>query len=123
MPECRLCRQRGKTWNGNDPKCAFQNKVFGDNWNCATMNTLRILAEEQGTVHYFDGTHVGIVHFEKEDDPSYCSNHSYFIVMVWYKRRGRVDTAHVLKDDGKKFPLTYKTALEAIEQAKGKVIA
>jgi hypothetical protein len=44
---CKLCNERGKTWNGDDPVCAFENGVFSnDNWNCATMNKLRNISEE-----------------------------------------------------------------------------
>jgi len=43
---CRLCEQRGKTWEGSDPKCAFESYGFShDNWNCATMNRLREIAK------------------------------------------------------------------------------
>ena len=34
MPECTACQNRGKTWQGGDPVCAFPNGVFdSSNWN------------------------------------------------------------------------------------------
>jgi hypothetical protein len=34
-----MCKQRGKTWEGADPQCAFENGIFSsENWNCATAD-------------------------------------------------------------------------------------
>ena len=46
--DCPRCRARGKTWRGSHPRCAFKTpeQVFNpDNWNCATANTIREIAE------------------------------------------------------------------------------
>ena len=52
MPECPLCKKRGKTWEGDDPVCALKNGKFSDdNWNCATMNKLREIAIRLGLTY------------------------------------------------------------------------
>ena len=120
---CRLCKDRGKTWEGSDPRCAFLEttelmttenelrsaKVFsGDNWNCATMNKLRDIARDLPLYWRNDdfGT-FGAVPFEGEYWQGY-------IAMAWYKRRGRTNQAMLMGDGDMPLPLTEEMALEAI---------
>ena len=110
MP-CGMCRERGKTWTGSDPRCAFENGVFNpDNWDCATMNALRERAEELGTDFRDDmaAASIGYVPFESEDGAGY-------VVMTWYKDRGRTGQAIVMWDDEEPRPLTEEDALAALD--------
>ncbi len=78
MNECQMCWELGKTWEGDDPKCAFASGAFSsDNWNCATMNALRDLAEQASSRS--DEERCGVV-------PLHDGS---FIVLGWYKSRGR----------------------------------
>lgn len=108
---CRMCGERGKTWAGSDPKCAFEGSVFsGDNWNCATMNALRGRAEQLGTV-FRDDLAAGSIGYVPFDGPG----GSGYVVMTWYKDRGTTGNAVVLWDDEKPRPLTEEDALAALE--------
>ncbi len=86
MSECERCQKRVKDWNGDDPTCAFLGGVFNiENWNCATMNELRSLAESS-TV-WSEDNNFGVVPYD-----------GLFVLMKWYKRRGRTDFAGVFDD-------------------------
>jgi hypothetical protein len=102
---CDACKQRGKTWKGSDPECAFPNN--GDftpaNWNCATANALRDLVYE------------GQAEMPASVDYRYCEDQKYAAVRVygvdgleggplalwvtWYKNRGGTDQMWLLFDD------------------------
>lgn len=106
---CRRCEERGQTWMGSPPVCAFRH-VDGEsrqdmaqrNWNCATMNALRDkIAENHHQTFYSNDQVLGVL-------PVGAS----FLVLCWYKRRGAVDAAVVLDDEGFQ-PLTLDLA-EAI---------
>lgn len=88
---CKLCRQRGKTWNGDDPKCAFVGE-FADNWNCATLNAIRDIPN-------------GV-------DYQYCDDRKYATIktdgidglglalwVAWYKSRGNTEAMWLLFAD------------------------
>lgn len=95
---CKLCKERGKTWKGEDPTCGFSSGVFGDNWNCATVNAVRDICG--------DG----------EDSPrgidyQYCDDRKYATIKIdhldltgrplalwlsWYKNRGSTDEMWLL---------------------------
>ncbi len=90
---CRLCQERGKTWEGSEPKCAFDNSfnIFNeDNWNCATMNMLREIGENNTIYH---------------DDQNACLlrgvAHDH-VVVSWYKNRGCTEQAYMINGDGVK---------------------
>lgn len=109
MP-CKLCRERGKPWHGDDPRCAFETGVFSpENWNCATMNALRERARELGTTFRDDNAagSIGCVPVETDDFNGY-------VVLVWYKDRGRTGNAILLCDDEPPRPLTEEAALAAL---------
>ena len=97
MP-CKMCRERGKTWAGDDPKCAVPDgKPFNpDNWNCATANAIRNLAGDE----WADKPPPGIQR-EQRDDQTYITiythdvdfpgeTYPWCLWVTWYKRRGRV---------------------------------
>lgn len=97
---CRLCKERGKAWPGDDPRCAFEEGYFGDNWNCATANHIRdIVYEGQNPMP------PGV-------DYQYCEDMKYATVRLpdglniagqpmalwvsWYKSRGETDAMWLL---------------------------
>lgn len=96
---CKACKERGKTWEGSDPRCAFNSERFdSNNWNCATAGLIRdICYEGQKLPH-------GV-------DYQYCDDQKYAIVKVchieglcgalalwvtWYKQRGATDAMLLL---------------------------
>lgn len=112
---CRMCLERGKTWTGDDPCCAFNE--FGafssDNWNCATMNALRQRSRDLGT-HFRDDNaagSIGYVPYETDDDQGY-------IVMTWYKDRGNTQLAWRTSSEPVTYNLTEEVALDALDYSK-----
>jgi hypothetical protein len=108
---CELCEQRGKTWEGSDPTCAFVDGTFTtDNWNCATMNRLREIAEEHNWTHRDDtaSASIGFIPFEGDEESGY-------IVLTWYKRRGQTGNAVVMWDEEPVKPLTLDLATQALK--------
>jgi len=110
---CKMCEERGKTWNGSDPTCAFESPIFSnDNWNCATMNALRDLSEKfsDSWRSYtcrddMDSASVGVLH----------TNDGY-LVMTWYKQRGKTGRAYIVQDDYDVNYLTISVAEDIIKQ-------
>jgi hypothetical protein len=116
MP-CRLYIERGKVWAGDDPKCAFENGVFSsDNWNCATMNRLRMIAEILGTTMRDDNScgSIGYVPVDNDYAPADFDTDGGYIVMTWYKDRGRTGNAVFMTDEGTEL-LTIRHAELAIK--------
>lgn len=88
---CKACKERGKTWGGDDPKCAFKSGQFdSNNWNCATAGLIRDIC--------YEGQE-----FPPGVDYQYCDDQKYSTVKVdhieglggalalwvtWYKQRG-----------------------------------
>lgn len=118
---CRLCKERGKTWEGSDPVCAFENGVFSPkNWNCATMSKLRRLSEGLGNSDRDDDScgSIGYVPLSDNYAPATYEGYGGYIVMMWYKERGRVGNALFITDEGAE-PLTIEHAEIAIKTAEG----
>jgi hypothetical protein len=80
--QCPRCQERIKDWNGDDPKCGFdENGNFLEhNWNCATLNALRELAEENA-VFSDNQNKVSVIQ-------RYDVGHG---ILSWYKSRGQTD--------------------------------
>lgn len=91
MSECERCRKRGKTWPGDDPRCAFLGDgVFrAKNWNCATLNELRDWADIQETVVWSNDQNAAVVTAPRA---------GWHVVLGWYKRRGSTEWAGVLRE-------------------------
>ena len=98
---CDACDKRGKTWEGDDPKCGFSSGVFDENWNCATVNAVRDICYEGQELRS------GI-------DYQYCEDQKYATIKIdhleiddrplalwvsWYKSRGRTDAMWLLFDN------------------------
>jgi hypothetical protein len=120
---CKMCEQRGKTWEGSDPKCAFENEVFSNtNWNCATMNELRRISKELNTYQRDDWScgSIGYVPMDSENAPDDFDTLGGYIVVTWYKDRGRTGNAIFITDE-ETIPLTIKHAELAINNFKGRI--
>ena len=85
---CPACAARGKDWKGQDPTCGFPQGVFSDeNWNCATLNDLRdAVADRQSREHCEEQSCVTVP----------ISDCGEFLVLNWYKNRGRTDGCIVI---------------------------
>lgn len=82
---CKECEKRGKTWSGDNPVCAFPMDYFSiDNWNCATIGLLRDIIGESGNNHYDNNENLGVI-----------PHNGMFLVLTWYKNRGRIETLTV----------------------------
>lgn len=84
---CRRCSERGKAWEGSEPKCSFPDggRFSPEGWNCGTANALRVLVRQ-----------------DEEDSRSVWSEDCVaallpwdgaFVLLTWYKHRGRTDGA------------------------------
>jgi hypothetical protein len=108
MSECFRCKQRGKTWNGGDPKCAFVTGVFDPgNWMCATMNALR------------DAVGENYVWNDDQKAAVLAADEGTFIALSWYKDRGRTEGAWLI-DEGKCYPLGLSDAEKYLRDLKFK---
>jgi hypothetical protein len=97
---CRRCEARGQDWAGDAPKCGFlDGKPFlSSNWNCATLNALRDHAERSQV--YNDDQYAAILPIPDSGE---------FIVLCWYKHRGRTESACVISGSTVR-PLTIRDA-------------
>lgn len=103
-----MCQERGKTWNGADPKCAFPYGVFvSDNWNCATANALRDIAGE-GLCH--EDQHAAIIKAGMDHD-------GFFVALEWYKSRGRTDGIWMMRGDETPRRITIYEAEDIIKES------
>lgn len=121
---CRRCRERGRPSNfGSEPKCAWPDGgAFNpENWQCATANELRDLAYEAVGKNMWDryctrteDESLAVLWVpSREVDGRFCGG-AFFIVMTYYKDRGRTSGIHYALD-GVIRPLTLAEAEEAIE--------
>jgi hypothetical protein len=122
MP-CRECMERRKDWEGDDPKCAFETSVFDPkNWNCATMNKLRSIAsafdpdslpayQSFGWSTRFCDISLAVITVSESDNYG-----ERFVVLSWYKERGRTGQAWVFCEDAEPERLTLEMAEIVIKQ-------
>lgn len=106
--KCPRCLARGKTWTGSNPICGFteRGRFKTDNWNCATLNDLRDLVEPSQI--WSEDDYVAAIP-RGRGEPG-------FLVLCWYKRRGRTDRAFLLSSDWRR-PLTLKEAEAILAEA------
>jgi hypothetical protein len=89
---------RGKTWQGDGPVCAFPNGRFVTrNWMCATMGALRDVAAESAA--YSDDQYAALLPWDGS-----------FVLLGWYKSRGRTEVARVITPAAQVRWLTLKQA-------------
>ncbi len=116
---CKMCQERGKTWEGGDPICSFPNGgVFtAEGWNCATANAIRDLCGQDGDEH-------------PNADYRACDDQNYSTICIdevemptarvlalwvsWYKHRGRTEAMWLLSECEVPRPLTEADALAII---------
>ena len=113
---CKRCVERGKTWSGSDPVCGFDaSGAFNpDNWNCATLNALRDLASKGGTRLRYCAESACLIPIP-EDGPG------YFVLMKWYKDRGRTSAAWLLSS-GAHEPLSLADAEFVLDHVSAEAI-
>jgi hypothetical protein len=105
---CKMCKERGKTWEGSDPKCYFDNPEY--NWNCATVNAIRDIFTPEGwwivpdklpkglCATFGEDTTYGLIclqdiEFEGEQYMDGC------LYVQWYKRRGATEALWIVAED------------------------
>lgn len=111
-PRCTAYYKDGRPKNfGSEPKCAFPNSVFStDNWQCRTANDIRDLIDqyqEERPAVYSDDQWANILPLRN----------GKFLVVGWYKGRGRTETMWVLSETTI-VPATLKDAEEALSYHK-----
>lgn len=101
---CAMCHERDWPYK-NSPRCAFRDGRFSsNNWNCATMNRLRALVtDDWDRVHYSEDQFCGVLPFEGD-----------FLVLSWYKRRGKTEGAWIVDEEWPN-PLTLDKAKEILD--------
>lgn len=99
---CQMCEERGKTWAGDDPRCAFKTGRFSsDNWNCATMNALRDAAEGGDLKRWSEDQWFALLVADGRA-----------LALSWYKRRGRTEVCMLLEIEPR--PPTENECLEIL---------
>jgi len=80
--QCPRCQERVKDWEGDDPKCGFDENgnFLENNWNCATLNALRERAEKNA-VWSDNQQNVSVIE-------TFGVGHA---ILSWYKQRGQTD--------------------------------
>lgn len=115
-PECEKLYPGGvrPEHYGSDPKCAFRidGSFNPDNWQCGTMNKLRAIAARDEREIYNDDSFSAILSVDSDDERESC-----FVLLAWYKQRGRTDRAWVFTEDTETpWPLTLALAELLIAQ-------
>ncbi len=106
---------------GSPVECAFPNGVFNtNNWGCFTMGELRdFFYTEEGEKHYWrddmKNASLGVIPIPEECDLS------GYVVMSWYKDRGRTGQAWVFNDEEPPHPITLKETEAIIEALQPKL--
>lgn len=100
--QCRMCKLRGKTWNGGDPQCSFPDGGIFDSegWNCATANGIRDLCgqdekHDAADHRYCDDQHYSTIKVDGLDLPS---GPALALWVSWYKHRGRTEAMWLLSN-------------------------
>ena len=108
--KCKECRNAAPPSNGSERRCAFESGVFSaENWQCETLNKLRIIEEGQfeSNVVYNDDHSAVLIAMDSEKD------HGLFLLLTWYKNRGKTDHALIVGANGV-HPLTLEAAEETL---------
>lgn len=97
---CKLCKERGKIWQGSDPVCAFdelgnlKDKDFRDNWNCAILNKLRHICYND---NQFYTSSIAI--FSEDEWGGVIAYDGNFIFLNWYKNRGGTQYIKIINNN------------------------
>lgn len=108
---CPRCRRDPQPSNFADPRrCAFDTEgalFTAENWNCATLDVLRERV-------YSDATD-RLRHYSDDQSFSVLPLGGAFLCLGWYKGRGRVELAQVVREQ-RVLPLNLKLAEAFIAQ-------
>lgn len=101
--------------------CAFEEEIFStDNWCCETMRLLRrLFVGERMSRVWNNDCNLGVVPIpvaDSDDGMTEDGIQQGFLVLSWYKNRGRTGQAMVFWDDDEPKPLTLKTAMFIIKE-------
>jgi len=107
-PDFLLCRHGVKYWTGDDPCCAFDEagNFRENNWNCFLMTKVRELCgqwdeDAPGNCWWDEDQYYGVIYiptwFAGEEVKSPLRG--CFVLMDWYKSRGRTDSFRILAGD------------------------
>lgn len=116
MKPCSRCQKQGQPdYFGSPVQCAFTNGVFdSDNWQCATANGLRTLIDEniQPLAKFYTREDMrqgslGVISIPESEGEGVQQG---YLVMSWYKNRGRTGQAWVFWTDSTAEQLTLSTA-------------
>ena len=120
--KCAYCNAR----HASDPldpgayRCAFEDGRFNrDNWNCATMNRLRAIARNLGHLHQQDDNSLAYIPIAEADEDGTVG----YIVLSWYKDRGRTDHALFVNCDRPISELTLDLAEAVIAKYADKQVS
>ena len=95
-------------------KCAFMRGKFSPkNWNCETMDELRDMCDYEDRDD-MRAACIGVIRIPETDDQKIQAG---YIVMSWYKNRGKTSQAYVMWDDDEPELLRLRTAEFVIEQS------
>lgn len=90
---CKLCLERGKTWEGDDPVCFWDE---GSNWCCVTLG--EFIYEFYGDLQWWEDQCTG--HFLIRGYPTLLTLSSAIALWITrYKHRGHVEQVLILFDD------------------------
>ena len=93
--DCPRCQAVPQGWSGEKRRCAFATD-HGDftcnNYGCQAMGELRDIAEREGLVQHDADQKAALIPMGEGD--------GHFLVISWYKSRGRVDELKMLSDMG-----------------------
>lgn len=113
MSECKYCKSIPKSWNGDDRYCAFKDGTFSkNNWNCASMNKLRQIAEDKDLRQYGDDISCAMLRVPEVMLSEEHWLNDGFCILSWYKNRGKTSNAIFVSDDVEQ-PLRFEQ-VEAI---------
>ncbi len=97
-------------------RCAFDEsgKFQSDNWNCQTMNRLRELCGEDGEEREdawywrndIASSSIGVLPIPDVMDIETGG----YVVMTWYKRKGNIGNAIIVRSNEESTPLTLEVA-------------
>lgn len=128
---CKMCLERGKTWEGSDPVCFLEDH----NWNCATANAIRDICDphwrEPETLPFgvkyigHDDTNYALILVWDIDfgDGYYEDDIGGFpacLYVQWYKERGATEALWMLGEGIARKPTEHEL-LKIIEYYKQKI--
>lgn len=94
---CKYCDYEcpEKDWTGDDRVCGFnENGIFMHrNWRCAILDDLRLKADDWVFIHNHYDEHISVIPM-----PTNYIDYGDFVIVTWYKSRGRTEGVYISKD-------------------------